>query len=93
MSSFMFNTFHSDGFPVHIYAINIDLLILYLRGHRSKFIFFSSPGPKAQGDKVSYCDRSSSVDYRALSVDFFFKQHLILNHWSKFKIISHECST
>ena len=28
---------------------------------------------------------------RALAVDFFFKQYLV-NHWSKFKIISHECS-
>ena len=42
--------------------------------------------------KVSNCDRlwASSV-HHASSVNFFFKLHL-LNHLSKFKIISHECS-
>ena len=37
---------------------------------------------------VSYCDRSMSVV--PPSVNFFLKQHL-LNNWSKFHIISHEC--
>ena len=38
--------------------------------------------------KVSYCDWSLSV--LSPSVNFFFKQHLPLNQWSKFKIISQE---
>ena len=44
--------------------------------------------------KVSYCDLSSSIvcPFVHLSVNFFFKQHLLLNHWSKFKITSHEGS-
>ena len=32
---------------------------------------------------VSFCDQSLSV---CLSINFFFKRYLLLNHWSKFKI-------
>ena len=39
--------------------------------------------------KMSYCDWSLSV---RLCVNFFFKQHLLLNHKPKFHITSHECS-
>ena len=46
--------------------------------------------------KVRYCDRFSSGVHPAIvfqsSVNFFFKQHLLLNHWSKFHITPHECS-
>ena len=40
--------------------------------------------------KVRYSDRLSSVP--CLFVTFFFKWNLLLNHWSKFHITSHECS-
>ena len=40
--------------------------------------------------KVRYSDRLSFVP--RLSVTFFFKQNLLLNHWSKFHITSHEWS-
>ena len=60
-------------------------------------LLFISPEPKAQGElKVSYCDRSLSVvgpsSICLSSVNFFFKQHLLLNQLSKFHITSHECS-
>ena len=45
---------------------------------------------------VSYCDWSLSVVCPSVccrrSINVFFKQHLFLNHWSKFHITWHECS-
>ena len=41
---------------------------------------------KAQGELLW------SAFVHCMSVNFFFKQHLLLNHWSKFHITSHECS-
>ena len=43
--------------------------------------------------KVRYCDRFSVVrpSVVRLCVNFFFKQHLLLNHRSKFHITLHEC--
>ena len=38
-------------------------------------------------DQTAPCDRSSSVVRRVSCVNFFFKRHLLLNHWS-FKIIA-----
>ena len=37
--------------------------------------------------KVSYCDRYLSVVCCPLCINIFFKRYLLLNHWSKFKII------
>ena len=60
--------------------------------------FFSSPEHKVL--KVSYCDhpvsgvrRQSSVVRRpSCVVNNSFKEHLLLNYWPNFKIISHKCS-
>ena len=41
--------------------------------------------------KVRYCDRSSCSICLLSPVNYFLKRHL-LDHWSKFKITSHECS-
>ena len=61
-------------------------------------LLFSSPEHKVL--KVSYYDhpvsgvrRQSSVVRRpSCVVNNSFKVHLLLNHWSNFKIISHKCS-
>ena len=37
--------------------------------------------------KVSYCDQYLSVVCCRLCISIFFKRNLLLNHWSKFKII------
>ena len=52
---------------------------------------FSSPEHKVL--KVSYCDHPvSGVRRQSCVVNNSFKVHLLLNHWSNFKIISHKCS-
>ena len=38
--------------------------------------------------KMSYCDPSSVC---RLSINFFFKCHLVLKLWSKFNLTLHEC--
>ena len=51
-------------------------------------VFFSSPEHKVL--KVSYCDHPVSGVWRKSSgVNNLFKAHLLLNHLSNFKIISH----
>ena len=39
----VFKPFHSDGFSIHIDTINMDLSILFFRGHRSEFQHISVP--------------------------------------------------
>ena len=52
-------------------------------------VCFKSPEPKAQGE---LCDWSlSGVRPSCVIRKLFLKQHLLLNHRSKFQIISHEC--
>ena len=61
-------------FPVEDY----NKLSILFRGRNS--CRFSSPEPEAQGELMDW-----SFCVIRLSVNFFFKQHLLLNHhWSKF---------
>jgi hypothetical protein len=50
--------------------------------------FLRSPVTKLQ--LVSFCDHNSSRV--CLSINFYFKRHLLINCWANFKQISQECS-
>ena len=68
-----------DRVGTHIFFMGKNTIL------NKTFCILSSPEP----------DQSLSVHLSCLClscISFFFKRHLLLNHWSKFQITSHECS-